>query len=128
MKVGDITHDNLTSALFYIFYPSKDGNKDAPIVMWLQGGPGGSSLIGSFAELGPFKLECDEKSNCREVERNTSWNDHAHLLIVDNPVGTGYSYGAKDELVTTTEQAAEYLYIGLQNLYKLDNKTDCNFA
>ena len=66
--------------------------------------------------------------NCEEVPRETSWNDHAHLLIVDNPVGAGYSYGADNELVNSTEMAAEYLYNGLQNLYTLDSTTDCNFA
>ena len=65
-------------------------------------------------ELGPYTVKCDNQGlNCEEVERETSWNDHAHLLIVDNPVGTGYSYGAPGELVNSTEMAADYLYQGL---------------
>lgn len=58
----------------------------------------------------------------------TSWNDKYHLLVVDQPVGTGYSYGAKGELVNSTEMAADYLYNGLVNLFKLGSSTDCNFA
>ncbi|KAL6103600.1 scpep1 [Pungitius sinensis] len=59
--------------------------KDLPLVMWLQGGPGGSgSGFGNFAEIGP--LDGDLKP------RKTSWVQAASVLFVDNPVGTGFSY------------------------------------
>lgn len=28
--------------------------EDAPVVLWLQGGPGGSSMFGLFVEHGPY--------------------------------------------------------------------------
>lgn len=60
-------------------------NKNKPLVMWLQGGPGGSSTgFGNFVEVGPWNL--DLKPN------EASWLDDANLWFVDNPVGTGYSY------------------------------------
>ncbi|XP_017306575.1 retinoid-inducible serine carboxypeptidase isoform X2 [Ictalurus punctatus] len=59
--------------------------QDLPLVMWLQGGPGGSSCgFGNFAEIGP--LDTNLKP------RETSWVNAASVLFVDNPVGTGYSY------------------------------------
>jgi carboxypeptidase C (cathepsin A) len=47
----------------------------------LLGGPGASSLFGSFIENGPV----DVYGNTR----NTSWTLAANMLFVDNPIGTG---------------------------------------
>ncbi|XP_003912838.1 retinoid-inducible serine carboxypeptidase isoform X1 [Papio anubis] len=58
---------------------------ELPLVMWLQGGPGGSSTgFGNFEEIGPLD------SNLKP--RKTTWLQAASLLFVDNPVGTGFSY------------------------------------
>ena len=43
--------------------------KDAPVLLWLQGGPGGSSLFGLFNENGPFQV----KENLKVTKRQTSW-------------------------------------------------------
>lgn len=60
--------------------------ENAPLVMWLQGGPGGSSTgFGNFLEIGPLDVNLKP--------RNTTWVQAANVLFVDNPVGTGYSYG-----------------------------------
>jgi len=60
-------------------------NKNKPLVMWLQGGPGGSSTaFGNFVEVGPWNL--DLKPN------EASWLNESNLWFVDNPVGTGFSY------------------------------------
>ncbi|GAA6103379.1 retinoid-inducible serine carboxypeptidase [Tachysurus ichikawai] len=59
--------------------------QDVPLVMWLQGGPGGSSCgFGNFGEIGPLDTNLQP--------RETSWVNAANVLFVDNPVGTGYSY------------------------------------
>lgn len=94
--------------MYSLFFESKDGNKDAPVVMWLQGGPGCSSLTGLFAELGPYKVNSD---TLQLEENEYSWNDHFHLLFVDNPVGSGYSYVNKEAgFVTTETEVADNLY------------------
>ncbi|XP_038563321.1 retinoid-inducible serine carboxypeptidase [Micropterus salmoides] len=59
--------------------------KDLPLVMWLQGGPGGSGTgFGNFEEIGPLDRNLEP--------RKTSWVQAASVLFVDNPVGTGFSY------------------------------------
>ena len=59
---------------------------DAPLILWLQGGPGASSTgYGNFAEIGPLDWNL--------APRPSTWlNAPANLLFVDNPVGAGYSY------------------------------------
>ena len=53
MYSGFITINNQTeSNMFFWFFESMDGNKDAPILLWLQGGPGVSSMFGLFTEIG----------------------------------------------------------------------------
>lgn len=70
--------------LYYATNPSKNFT-ELPLIMWLQGGPGGSSTgFGNFEEIGP--LDSDLKP------RKTTWLQSASLLFVDNPVGTGFSY------------------------------------
>lgn len=72
--------------------PSQRLNK--PLVMWLQGGPGGSSTgFGNFEELGPLTVDLKP--------RNTTWLRAANVLFVDNPVGAGYSYVMDVRALTT---------------------------
>ncbi|KAK1409965.1 hypothetical protein QVD17_36496 [Tagetes erecta] len=97
-------------------YRVEDPKKPWPIILWLQGGPGGSGVgIGNFVEVGPL----DAKLN----PRNSTWLKKADLLFVDNPVGTGYSF-VEDEklLVTTDDEAAKDLTTLLIKLFNR-NKT-----
>jgi len=77
------------SNTFFWFFPSLDGNKNAPVLLWLNGGPGSTSMYGLFEELGPFGVAADGKTL---VMRNTTWAKNNAMIFVDNPVGTGYSF------------------------------------
>ncbi|XP_073735668.1 retinoid-inducible serine carboxypeptidase isoform X2 [Callorhinus ursinus] len=75
--------------LYYATNPCKNFS-ELPLVMWLQGGPGGSSTgFGNFEEIGP--LDSDLKP------RRSTWLQSASLLFVDNPVGSGFSYVNKSD-------------------------------
>ena len=56
-----------------------------PVLLWLQGGPGGTSLFGLFNEHGPFVVKVD---NTLEP-RATTWALTHNMIYIDNPVGTG---------------------------------------
>ena len=60
----------------------QDGNLFAPILLWLQGGPGGSSLFGLFNEGGPFLV--DKDGNLKD--KPWTWNSKYHMIFIDNPV------------------------------------------
>lgn len=76
------------SNLFFWFFPAKLNASKAPTVLWLQGGPGASSLYGLFMENGPVFINAANRMQQREY----SWNQHHNLLYIDNPVGAGFSY------------------------------------
>jgi len=57
----------------------------APVVLWLQGGPGAPSLFGLFVENGPFIIDKNQDIHLR----STSWSLTHSVLYIDNPVGAG---------------------------------------
>ncbi|KAI9141470.1 Alpha/Beta hydrolase protein, partial [Paraphysoderma sedebokerense] len=75
---------------FFWYFPPKEESTTGsqPLIIWLQGGPGSSSLIGLFSELDPYQI----LSNLTLERRPISWNRRYHLLFIDQPVGTGFSY------------------------------------
>jgi serine carboxypeptidase 1 len=77
---------------------------ERPLVMWLQGGPGASSMFGDFLETGPVKLEATGATTWELVNRTHTWVRHANMLYVDNPVGTGFSYTTDPRGFSTTDE------------------------
>ncbi|OEL13409.1 Serine carboxypeptidase-like 27 [Dichanthelium oligosanthes] len=62
----------------------------APLVLWLNGGPGCSSVgYGASEEVGPFRIRPDGQT--LYLNRN-SWNKAANLLFLESPAGVGFSY------------------------------------
>ncbi|KAF0697753.1 Aste57867_11585 [Aphanomyces stellatus] len=73
--------------MFYWFVESQSSPEDDPLVMWLNGGPGCSSLGGFFTELGPFVVESD-----LTVKLNPyAWNRKANVVFLESPAGVGFS-------------------------------------
>ncbi|CAH1980104.1 unnamed protein product [Acanthoscelides obtectus] len=76
------------SNLFFWFFPALNDYPKAPVVLWLQGGPGASSLIGLFAENGPFSVKTHKGLKLRKY----AWTNQHSVIYIDNPVGCGYSF------------------------------------
>lgn len=66
----------------------------APLLLWLNGGPGVSSLLGLFAENGPFDVADENGRKLRH--RADAWTDKYIMLYVDQPVGTGFRFTNSD--------------------------------
>jgi len=82
------TDDDGDKEMFFWYFPPLSGAKDAPLLIWLQGGPGGSSMFGLFGEMGPIALDAKLQPHVREY----SWNKDYGMLFIDNPVGAGFSF------------------------------------
>eukprot|EP00261_Vitis_vinifera_P036657 XP_019077900.1 PREDICTED: serine carboxypeptidase-like 45 isoform X2 [Vitis vinifera] len=75
-------------ALFYYFAEAETDPAIKPLVLWLNGGPGCSSLgVGAFSENGPFR-----PSGELLVRNEYSWNREANMLYLETPIGVGFSY------------------------------------
>ncbi|CAM8924639.1 unnamed protein product [Rhodiola kirilowii] len=116
-----------SSAMYYAFYEAQNpisSLPDTPILIWLQGGPGSSSMIGNFFELGPWRLNPHNyiKNKSLELEKNPgSWNRIFGLLFLDNPIGTGFSIAATNDSIPTDQQTiAKQLYVAITNFINLD--------
>lgn len=83
-------NSEFNSNLFFWFVPALERPEEAPVLVWLQGGPGTSSLLGFFAENGPYALKDGDPPV--PVRRPTTWSRFFSMIYVDEPVGAGYSF------------------------------------
>ncbi|KAK9471386.1 Alpha/Beta hydrolase protein [Dipodascopsis tothii] len=92
--------------LFFWHVTSKHLSDKPRTVIWLNGGPGCSSMDGQMMEIGPFRV--GEGGILHE--NKGSWHHYTNLLFVDNPVGTGFSYVDSDSyLHDLPEMASDFL-------------------
>lgn len=78
-------------ALFYWFFEADDKPHQKPVLLWLNGGPGCSSVgYGEAEELGPFFPKKRSKPSLKL--NKFAWNRAANLLFLESPVGVGFSY------------------------------------
>jgi len=102
--------------LFYWFVESQNKPATDPVVLWLNGGPGCSSLIGFLSENGPFR----PLGNTTSLYLNPySWNNIANMLYLEAPAGVGFSYSNDDDDYYTGDlQTAEDNYAALLQFFK----------
>lgn len=94
------------------FFESRNDPKNDPVILWLNGGPGCSSLTGLFMELGPSSI--NKKVG---VDFNpASWNANASVIFLDQPVNVGYSYSGGS--VTNTVAAGKDVYALMTLFFK----------
>jgi carboxypeptidase C (cathepsin A) len=70
--------------------PTEEDSR-VPLIIWLQGGPGASSLLGAFTENGPIRITKDGVK-----EAGSPWNIQGHMVFIDQPLGVGFSRGQPD--------------------------------
>jgi serine carboxypeptidase-like clade 1 len=59
-----------------------------PLVLWLNGGPGSSAILGLVQEVGPLLINATGGLHVNPY----AWTKLANLLIIEAPIGVGYSY------------------------------------
>lgn len=65
------------------------GNKATdPIILWYNGGPGCTSMLGFSQENGPYALNDDDTIFRKN---DYAWNQQANVFYLDQPAGVGYS-------------------------------------
>ena len=88
----------------YMYAESQHDPVNDPFLLWLNGGPGCSSMIGFLYENGPFIFE----QNTTKLKINPySWNLKANVMYLESPAGVGFSTGSGEELVYNDTTTAE---------------------
>lgn len=105
---GD-SHQNFPINSFFWFFEARKDPQNAPLAIWLNGGPGSSSMTGLFAENGPCHVKSDSNST---YSNEWSWNNEVNMLYLDQPVQVGFSY---DILQNVTKNLAENDITVLEN-------------
>ncbi|CAM9554051.1 unnamed protein product, partial [Phaeothamnion confervicola] len=101
--------------LFYWLFEAATSPEDAPLVIWLNGGPGCSSMDGLFLENGPFKLR-----DASTLQTNpSSWHRTANMLYVDQPVGTGLSFTSTSDYADNEAEVDARFYEFLQTFFSI---------
>ncbi|XP_047310829.1 serine carboxypeptidase-like 25 [Impatiens glandulifera] len=87
---GYVTVKENRKALFYWLTEATEDPFSKPLVVWLNGGPGCSSIAyGASEEIGPFRI--NNKATGLYLNK-FSWNRLANLLFLETPAGVGFSY------------------------------------
>ncbi|KAI0629361.1 alpha/beta-hydrolase [Trametes polyzona] len=92
-----------------------DERSDVPWGIWLNGGPGSSSMLGFLYENGPIRMEPDGSLS----ENKFSWDRLADYIWVDQPVGTGWSTVDSDGYVHDEDEMGRDFMGFLENLVKV---------
>lgn len=109
------TVPGLTRYLWYWFFESRSNPETDPLVIWLSGGPGCSSLVALFGENGPYIIRDDLSLQLNPY----SWNANASIIFIDQPVNTGFSYGEEGDYGAFSEEnVGDNLYEFLHGFYR----------
>lgn len=86
---------NLKS-IHYVYFESQNDHAKDPLVLWLTGGPGCSSLLAMLQENGPFLISPGTE---HMALNENAWNKKAGLIYFELPAGVGFSTVSKDETI-----------------------------
>ncbi|GMT34347.1 hypothetical protein PFISCL1PPCAC_25644 [Pristionchus fissidentatus] len=96
--------------LFYWYTETQGDPETDPVVLWLNGGPGCSSLQGLLLELGPLRVsDWGETVTVNPL----SWNRYASIIFLDAPAGVGFSVRTDGIYRFTDDEVADDNHVAL---------------
>ncbi|KAL4712842.1 hypothetical protein ACJJTC_011912 [Scirpophaga incertulas] len=110
-------NETYNSNIFFWYFPvEKKPVNETPWIFWLQGGPGASSMVGVFDEIGPFKVLGGKTL----VRNEFTWLRNHSLVFIENPVGTGFSFtNHNDGYATDMSVYSEHLLSTMRQLVEI---------
>ena len=85
---GFVSVDEDNTSLFYILAESQNDPSSDPVILYMNGGPGASSLSAFFGANGPMLYVAENEFMINPY----AWNRNASLLAIEFAPGIGFSY------------------------------------
>ncbi|KAJ3099173.1 Cell death protease [Phlyctochytrium planicorne] len=125
IDVGDISgngaspgNPTVSTNMFFWYFPGPVNSTD--LVVFLNGGPG--CLVGMFRGVGPIRY-----TSMGDFYANpSSWHKQAHLVFIDQPSGTGFSFNSKNKIPTDEGQISTGLHQFLTSFMTMFQMTNFN--
>eukprot|EP01038_Epipyxis_sp_PR26KG_P004454 gene4454-6299_t len=128
-----VVEENHEGSLFFWLAKQRSKSlKSNKLIIWLNGGPGCSSMVGMMLEHGPFSVHFNDDSissgdqistNRRRfklISNEYSWNVAANVLYVEQPIRTGFSIATSDAPIIRSEaQIAQDFHNFLLSFFKI---------
>ncbi|KAK0564562.1 hypothetical protein OC861_004209, partial [Tilletia horrida] len=107
-------------SLWFQAFESRSNPEKDPLLLWTNGGPGCSSAVGLFQELGPCSVPLRNGAMPQGPPINGtkwnphSWNSESSIIFIDQPVGVGFSYTRYGVHTYDADQGAVDVYAFLR--------------
>ncbi|KIJ55865.1 hypothetical protein M422DRAFT_240490 [Sphaerobolus stellatus SS14] len=98
------------------FWALREKERLRPWGIWLNGGPGASSMIGLFYENGPLHIS---PTYGTFISNNYSRTNDLDMFWIDNPVGVGFSTADIEGYINSEDQMAEDSFGFINNLVQI---------
>ncbi|EXJ94182.1 hypothetical protein A1O1_02575 [Capronia coronata CBS 617.96] len=91
-NVLDPSQGNYTINTFFWFIEARQLPESAPLTVFINGGPGSSSMVGLFQEVGPCQVIEIADDSLGTIPRDWGWDRSSNIVFIDQPVQVGFSY------------------------------------
>ncbi|TVY29862.1 Carboxypeptidase S1-like protein [Lachnellula hyalina] len=81
---------NYSTNTFFWFFGARQPTDS--LTIWLNGGPGSSSMLGLFTENGPCEVVELAQGKFGTIAREYGWDRGSNILYIDQPNQVGFSY------------------------------------
>ena len=103
----DIYDEN--NSMWYWHFRAQNNPETAPLIIFLQGGPGAASSSDVFISNGPFAFKNYQNSDPKVYLKNVTWAKTANLLYPDYPLGVGFSTVTAENVALGKEQVMDQI-------------------
>ncbi|KAE9031366.1 hypothetical protein PF007_g348 [Phytophthora fragariae] len=99
---------------FYWYFESRSQPSTDPLVLWLTGGPGCSSMMALLTENGPCHVLPDLSTRLNPH----SWTNQSNVVWLDQPTTVGFTYGDERDADNGEDNVGENIYYFLQGFFE----------
>jgi serine carboxypeptidase-like clade 1 len=120
---GYLNTDSNDRKLHYVFLEANQGvSNSAPVLLWLNGGPGCTSKIGFVQEISPYCLDASQKYEAQDILKFNpyGWSNLTNMLFIDSPAGVGYSINKDVNYVYNDANTAKDNLLALKYFFRIN--------